>query len=235
VLDADGSPLALYYGDYFLRPNKGAARWCDSFVDQSGLLGTKPVVTNNTNFTKPAEGQPALLSFENVTTLFHEFGHALHGIFQKVRYPTLASTPRDFVEFPSQFNEHWALEPSVFANYAKHWKTGESMPAALVEKIRKSKTFNQGYATTEYLEAALLDMAWHSLRADAAEKKDVEAFERSALEARGVALPAGACRAIARRISSTCGARATPRATTRTCGARSSTTMPTTGSRSTAE
>ena len=189
VLDADGSPLALYYGDYFLRSNKGGGAWCDSFVDQSGLLGTKPVVTNNTNFTKPAEGQPALLSFEDVTALFHEFGHALHGMFQNVRYPTLASTPRDFVEFPSQFNEHWALEPSVFANYAKHWKTGEPMPAALVEKIRKSKTFNQGYATTEYLEAALLDMAWHTLPAEAPEKKDVDAFERSALEARRVALP----------------------------------------------
>ena len=187
VFDSDGSPLALYYGDYFLRPSKAGGAWCDSFVDQSGLLGTKPVITNNLNLTKPAAGQPALISFEDATVVFHEFGHALHGMFQKVRYPTLANTPRDWVEFPSQFNEHWALEPSVFANYAKHWKTGEPMPAALVEKIKKSKTFNQGYATTEYLAAALLDMAWHTLAADTP-KQQVEAFETTALENRKIDL-----------------------------------------------
>jgi peptidyl-dipeptidase Dcp len=188
VFDADGSSLALYYGDFYLRPSKGGGAWCDSFVDQSRLLGWKPAVTNVTNFTKPAPGEPALLSSDNVDTLFHEFGHALHGIFQNIEYPTLGSTPRDFVEFPSSFNEHWAYEPKVFANYAKHFRTGEPMPAALVEKIRKSKTFNQGYATTEYLASALLDMAWHS-RPASETPRDVDAFEKATLERRKVNLP----------------------------------------------
>lgn len=188
VFDADGKPLALFYGDFFARASKGGGAWCDSFVDQSGLLGTRPVITNNTNFTKPAAGQPTLLSFDNVDTLFHEFGHALHGIFQNVRYPTLGNTPRDFVEFPSSFNEHWGLEPAVFANYARHHETGQPMPQALVEKIKKSHTFNQGYATTEYLASALLDLAWHSLPADAPEQQ-VEPFETSALKRSRVDLP----------------------------------------------
>jgi peptidyl-dipeptidase Dcp len=162
----------------------------DTFVDQSGLKGTKPVVFNVANFTKPAEGQPALLSVDDVRTMFHEFGHALHGLFSNVRYPTLASTnvPRDFVEFPSQFNEHWAMDPKVFANYAKHYQTGEPMPAALVEKIKKSRTFNQGYATTEYLSAALLDMAWHTLPATTP-KQDVGQFEAASLQRFKVDLP----------------------------------------------
>ncbi|HLQ36376.1 MAG TPA: M3 family metallopeptidase, partial [Planctomycetota bacterium] len=182
VFDADGKSMALYYGDYFARSNKSGGAWMDSFVDQSGLIDTKPVVFNVTNFTKPAPGQPALLTFDNVTTIFHEFGHALHGMLSNVKYPTLAGTnvPRDFVEFPSQFNEHWATEPQVFAHYAVHWQTGQPMPAALVEKLKKSKTFNQGYATTEYLAAALLDMAWHSLPADQAQQ-DVDQFEAAAL------------------------------------------------------
>ncbi|MGA7615238.1 MAG: peptidyl-dipeptidase Dcp [Thermoanaerobaculia bacterium] len=183
VYDADGKPLALFYGDYFARPNKSGGAWMDSFVDQNSLTGTKPVVFNVTNFTKPAPGQPALLSFDDVSTMFHEFGHALHGMFSNVKYPTLAGTnvPRDFVEFPSQFNEHWALEPSVFANYAKHYKTGEPMPQELVEKIKKAKTFNQGYATTEYLSAALLDMAWHTI-APGQPLQDVNTFEPAALK-----------------------------------------------------
>ncbi len=189
VFDADGKSLALYYGDYFQRPSKGGGAWCDSFVDQSRLLGTRPVVVNNLNFTKPAAGEPALISFTNVTTLFHEFGHALHGMFQNVNYPTLAGTPRDFVEFPSQFNEHWALEPAVFAHYAKHHRTGTPMPDSLVAKIKKAKTFNQGYLTTEYLAAALLDMAWHTLPANAP-KQDVDAFEKAALARYKVDLPA---------------------------------------------
>jgi peptidyl-dipeptidase Dcp len=188
VLDSNGQSLALYYGDYFQRASKQGGAWCDSFVDQSRLLGTKPVIVVNTNFPKPAAGERALLSSTEVTVLFHEFGHALHGIFQDVNYPTLGNTPRDFVEFPSQFNEHWAFEPSVFANYAKHAKTGEPMPAELVAKIKKSRTFNQGYLTTEYLAAALLDMAWHTLPADA-KVADVEAFEKAALERYRVALP----------------------------------------------
>ncbi|MEO8034260.1 MAG: M3 family metallopeptidase, partial [Acidobacteriota bacterium] len=137
VFDADGKSMALFYGDYFSRPNKSGGAWMDSFVDQSGLMGTKPVVFNVTNFSKPAPGEPALLSSSDVTTMFHEFGHALHGLFSNVKYPTLAGTavPRDFVEMPSQFNEHWALEPRVLANYAKHYKSGEPMPQVLVDKI----------------------------------------------------------------------------------------------------
>jgi peptidyl-dipeptidase Dcp len=181
VFDADGKSLALFYADYFLRPNKSGGAWDDSFVDQSSLFGTKPVIVNVANFTKPAAGQPALLSFDDVTTMFHEFGHALHGMFSHIHYPTLGSVPRDFVEFPSQFNEHWALDRLVFANYAKHFQTGKPMPQALVDKIKKSRTFNQGYKTTEYLAAALLDMAWHALPADAP-PQDVNAFETTALK-----------------------------------------------------
>jgi peptidyl-dipeptidase Dcp len=181
VFDADGKSLALFYGDYFSRSNKSGGAWQDSFVDQSFLVGTKPAVFNVTNFTKPAPGQPALISFEDVTTLFHEFGHALHAMFAQVRYPTLLSVPRDFVEFPSQFNEHWALEPTVLANYAKHYQTGKPMPQALVDKIKKARAFNQGYKTTEYLAAALLDMAWHELPASAP-PQDVNVFEPAALK-----------------------------------------------------
>jgi peptidyl-dipeptidase Dcp len=188
VFDADGRSLALYYGDYFQRPNKSGGAWQDSFVDQSALLGTKPVVVNVLNFPKPAAGQPALLSFDDVKGLFHEFGHALHAMFSNIRYPTLGETPRDWVEMPSQFNEHWALEPAVLAHYARHYKTGEPMPGTLAEKIQKTKTFNEGYATTEYLAAALLDLAWHTLRADAA-RAQVDTFEKAALERFHVDLP----------------------------------------------
>ncbi|MGV8940708.1 MAG: peptidyl-dipeptidase Dcp [Lysobacter sp.] len=190
VFDKDGSPLALFYTDYFKRDSKSGGAWMDVFVDQNGLTGTKPVVYNVCNFTQPAPGQPALLSFDDVTTMFHEFGHALHGMFSDVKYPSLSgtNTSRDFVEFPSQFNEHWATDPKVFANYARHYKTGEAMPQALVDKIKKSRTFNQGYATTEYLSAALLDMAWHTLPADAP-LQDVDQFEVSALKQYKVDLP----------------------------------------------
>jgi peptidyl-dipeptidase Dcp len=188
VFDADGRSLALYYGDYFARPNKGGGAWDDSFVDQSALLGTHPVIVNVTNFTKPVPGQPALLSFDDVTGLFHEFGHALHGMFSDIRYPTLGSTPRDFVEMPSQFNEHWAMEPAVFAHFARHYETGEPMPPALAERIRISQTFNKGYATTEYLAAALLDLAWHTQPPDAP-AQDVGAFEKAALTRLKVDLP----------------------------------------------
>jgi peptidyl-dipeptidase Dcp len=181
VFDADGKPLAIFYFDPFARPNKSGGAWTGSFVGQSKLLGTKTVNYNVENFTKPAPGQPALLTFTDVTTMFHEFGHALHGMFSNVTYPTSGGTPRDWVEFPSQFNEHWALEPTVFANYAKHYKTGEPMPKELVEKLRKSRTFNQGFATAEYLEAALVDQAWHTLSSDAP-LQDVNAFEPAALK-----------------------------------------------------
>lgn len=182
VFDADGKQLALFYADYFARPSKSGGAWMDVFVEQNGLTGTLPVVYNVCNYTKPAAGKPALLSFDDVTTTFHEFGHALHGMFSNTRYPSIAGTnvPRDFVEFPSQFNEHWALDPKVFANYAKHVDTGAAMPQVLVDKIVKARSFNQGYATTEYLAAALLDQAWHTLPADAP-KQDVAKFEADSL------------------------------------------------------
>jgi len=182
VFDKDGSSLALFYCDYFKRDNKNGGAWMSNLVGQSKLMGTKPVVFNVANFTKPAEGQPALLSFDDVITMFHEFGHGLHGIFANSQYPSLSgsATARDFVEFPSQFNEHWATDPKIFANYAKNYKTGEPMPAELVEKIKKSKTFNKGYDMTELLSAALLDMSWHSLGPDAP-KQDPDKFEADAL------------------------------------------------------
>ena len=190
VFDADGKQLAMFYADYYKRPSKSGGAWMDVFVEQNGLTGTKPVVYNVANFTKPADGQPALLSFSDVTTMFHEFGHALHGMFSNVKYPSIAgtNTSRDFVEFPSQFNENWALEPSVFANYAKHNVTGEPMPQALVDKIVKARAFNQGYDTVEYLGAALLDQAWHQLPADAP-LQDVDKFEADALKRYKIDMP----------------------------------------------
>ena len=190
VIDADGKPLALWYADYYSRPNKSGGAWMDTFVDQSFLLGLKPVVFNVANFTKPAAGQPALISFTDVTTMFHEFGHALHGMFSNVKYPTLTGTsvPRDFVEFPSQFNEHWALDPAVFAHYAKHYQTGAAMPKTLVAKIKNSQQFNQGYNLGEYLEAALLDMAWHTLPPDTG-LQDPNAFEPKALQRYDIVMP----------------------------------------------
>jgi peptidyl-dipeptidase Dcp len=189
VFDADGSSLALWYCDYFKRDNKNGGAWEDTFVEQSTLLGTKAVAFNVANFTKPAPGQPALLSYADVVTMFHEFGHALHSMFSHVEYPRFAgtSTPTDFVEFPSQFNEHWALEPSVVANYAKDYRTGAPMPQELIDKIKRSRTFNQGYALTEYLEASLLDLAWHTIPPGTA-TGDVDAFEAAALERYHVAV-----------------------------------------------
>ncbi len=191
VFDADGSPIALFYADYYARPNKQGGAWCDEFVEPSGLLNLKPVVVNVSSFTKPAAGQPALISFDDVTTMFHEFGHALHAIFSNQHFPSQNGfhVPRDVVEFPSQFNEHWALDPTVFANYARHYQTGAAMPAEMVEKIKRAKTFNQGYALTEYLAAALLDMEWHSLPADAPlQAPDV--FEAAALKKHAIDLAA---------------------------------------------
>ena len=188
VFDADGKSLALYYGDYFQRPNKSGGAWCDTFVDQSALFSTHPVVVNVLNLPKPAPGTPALLTFDQVTVVFHEFGHALHAMFSNIRYPTLASTPNDWAEMPSQFNEHWALDPDVLAHYARHVETGAPLPAELARKIRAAKTFNQGYMTTEYLAAALLDLAWYTLPGGAP-LQDVDAFEKAALERFHVDLP----------------------------------------------
>jgi peptidyl-dipeptidase Dcp len=189
VFDADGASMGLFYCDYFKRDAKQGGAWEDTFVDGSPLLGTKPVVFNVANFTKPAPGQPALLTYDDVTTMFHEFGHALHSLFIAVPYPRLASNvPTDFVEVPSQFNEHWALYPTVFAHYARHYQTGQPMPAALAGKIERSRTFNQGFETTEFLEAGLLDMAWHTLPAGA-EQANVDSFETAALAERHVLMP----------------------------------------------
>ncbi len=183
VFDADGSSMALFYCDYFKRDNKQGGAWMNNLVDQSKLLGTKPVVSNVANFAPPAPGEPALITSDDVRTMFHEFGHALHGMFANTEYPSLSgtSTARDFVEFPSQFNEHWATYPAVFQHYAKHYKTGAPMPAELLEKIKKSDTFNKGYDTTELLAAAELDMVWHALPASAPLEKP-DAFETQALE-----------------------------------------------------
>jgi peptidyl-dipeptidase Dcp len=183
VFDANSKPLALFYCDYFKRDNKNGGAWMSNFVGQSKLLGTLPVVYNVANFTKPAPGQPALLSFTDVTTMFHEFGHALHGMFADTNYPSLSGTdvPRDFVEFPSQFNEHWASYPSVFSHFAKHYQTGEPMPAELAAKIKKAAKFNQGYELTELLAAAELDMQWHTLPASAP-LQNSDTFEKEALE-----------------------------------------------------
>ncbi len=190
VFDKDGSPLALFYADYFKRDNKSGGAWMDNMVQQSKLLGTKPVVYNVTNFTKPAPGQPALLSFDDVTTMFHEFGHALHGIFADEEYPSLSGTnvPRDFVEFPSQFNEHWALYPKVLEHYALNYKTGKPIPQELVDKIKKANNFNQGYDFTELLEAADLDMAWHTLPANAPQQ-NADEFETASLKKDNLYIP----------------------------------------------
>jgi peptidyl-dipeptidase Dcp len=188
VFDANGKSLALFYADYFQRSSKDGGAWQESFVDQSTLLGSQPVIINVCNFTKPSAGQPALLSFDDVTTIFHEFGHALHAMFSHIRYPLLGNVPRDFVEFPSQFNEHWALDPTVLANYAKHYQTGQPMPQSLVDKIKRTRTFNQGYDVTEYVAAALLDMAWHSLPANTT-LQDANAFEAAALKRFQIDLP----------------------------------------------
>ncbi|THD79374.1 MAG: M3 family peptidase [Phenylobacterium sp.] len=187
VHDKDGSVLGLMYFDYFKRDNKSGGAWMSNFVGQSKLLGTKPVVFNVANFTKPAAGQPALISFDDVTTMFHEFGHALHGLFAAQEYPTLSGTnvARDFVEFPSQFNENWALDPKVLHHYAVHYKTGQPIPDALVAKIKKASKYGSGYAMGELIAAAELDMQWHVLGADAP-KQDVDAYETKALKAGGV-------------------------------------------------
>jgi peptidyl-dipeptidase Dcp len=182
LFDKDKKSFGLFYCDYFKRDNKSGGAWMSNIVNQSTLLGTNPVIYNVCNFTKPAAGQPALISYDDVTTMFHEFGHALHGFFASQKYPSISGTSvaRDFVEFPSQFNEHWAMEPSVFKNYAVHYKTGEVMPQVLVDKIKKARTFNQGYALTELLAAADLDQQWHTISATN-KVTDVDKFETDAL------------------------------------------------------
>lgn len=182
IFDANGEGMALFYGDFFARDSKSGGAWMDNFVPQSTLLGTRPVIYNVCNYQKPAAGKSALISWDDVITLFHEFGHALHGLFANQRYATLSgtSTPRDFVEFPSQINEHWASHPDVFAHYARHYETGEPMPEALRQSLFRASKFNKGYDMTELLSAALLDMNWHSLNVNAL-PQNVEQFEAEAL------------------------------------------------------
>lgn len=182
LTEADGTPLGLFYGDYFARPSKRGGAWMSNLVEQSKLLNKKPVIYNVCNFQKPSGNEPALLTFDNVITMFHEFGHALHGFFANQKYPSLSGTnvSRDFVEFPSQFNENWALYPAVLSNYAVHYKTGQPIPQELTDKIKRSSTFNQGYALTENLAAANLDMQWHTISADT-KIGDPLQFEKEAL------------------------------------------------------
>ncbi|WP_312756991.1 peptidyl-dipeptidase Dcp [Pantoea brenneri] len=191
IFDADQTPLALFYTDFFKRDSKGGGAWMSNFVNQSTLLESKPVIYNVCNFTKPPTGEPALLSWDEVITLFHEFGHTLHGLFASQRYPSLSGTetPRDFVEFPSQINEHWASEPQVFRQFARHYQSGEPMPAALHEKIIRAGKFNKGYEMSELLAAALLDLHWHSLTGDRT-PQSVDGFEQQALQSDNLALAA---------------------------------------------
>ncbi len=191
VIDADGKPLALFYCDYFKRDNKQGGAWMSTFVGQSKLLGTRPVIYNVGNLPKPAPGQPALISFDDVITMFHEFGHGLHGMFADTEYPSISgtATARDFVEFPSQFNEHWATYPAIFEHYARHYKTGAVMPPELAAKIKRAKNFNKGYDMTELLAAAELDMQWHMLPASAP-LQDPDRFEQTALDKAHVAMRA---------------------------------------------
>ena len=187
VYDRDGQPLALFLGDYYARPSKRGGAWMNAYVQQSGLFATKPVVANHLNIPKPPPGEPTLLTHDEVRTAFHEFGHALHGMFSNVKYPRFSGTsvPRDFVEYPSQVNEMWATWPEVLKNFAKHYKTGEPMPQALLDKVEAAEKFNQGYKTTEYLSASLLDQAWHQLDPSQI-PTDAIVFEKEALHKAGV-------------------------------------------------
>lgn len=189
VFDADGSQLAIFIADYYARPSKRGGAWMNAYVSQSDLMGTQPVVANHLNIPKPPTGEATLLTFDEANTMFHEFGHALHGMFSKVRYPRFSGTsvPRDFVEYPSQVNEMWMAWPEVLANYAKHYQTGEAMPQVLLDKVMATQKFNQGFATTEYLAASLLDQAWHQITPDQVPDADgVLAFEANALKQAGV-------------------------------------------------
>src|SRR5216117_2594966 len=190
VFDRDGKPLAVFIGDYYARASKRGGAWMNAYVQQSDLFGTKPVVANHLNIPKPPPGEPTLLTQDEVRTAFHEFGHALHGMFSNLKYPRFSGTsvPRDFVEYPSQVNEMWARWPDVLKNYAKHYKTGEPMPQALLDKVEAAEKFNQGFKTTEYLSASLLDQAWHQLDPSRVPTDGI-VFEKEALHKAGVDFP----------------------------------------------
>lgn len=187
LFEEDGSELGLFYGDFFKRPSKRGGAWMSNFVTQSHLFGKKPVIYNVCNYSKPAEGEPALLTYDEVETLFHEFGHALHGFFADQKYPSISGTSvaRDFVEFPSQANEHWALYPEVLKNYAKHYETGEQIPQVLIDKIKKASTFNQGFAFGEIIAAANLDFNYHTMNEVPADF-DADQFEKSSLQTKNL-------------------------------------------------
>ena len=189
VFDHDGKSLAIYYLDFYTRDSKNGGAWMSNFVEQSYLLGTKPVIVNCYNYQKPAPGKPSLISYDDVSTIFHEFGHSIHGMFASQKYPSLSGTnvPRDFVEFPSQINEHWALDPVVLKNYALHYETKQPIPQALVDKITKAATFNQGNMTTELASAAELDMDWHTVTDDS-QLIPVLDFEKQSLAKHGFTL-----------------------------------------------
>jgi peptidyl-dipeptidase Dcp len=189
VFDHDGKSLAIYYLDFYTRDSKNGGAWMSNFVEQSYLLGTKPVIVNCYNYQKPAPGKPSLISYDDVSTIFHEFGHSIHGMFASQKYPSLSGTnvPRDFVEFPSQINEHWALDPVVLKNYALHYETKQPIPQSLVDKIKKAATFNQGYMTTELVSAAELDMDWHTVTDDR-QLIPVLDFEKQSLAKHGFTL-----------------------------------------------
>lgn len=189
VFDHDGKSIAIYYLDFYTRDSKNGGAWMSNFVEQSYLLGTKPVIVNCYNYQKPAPGKPSLISYDDVSTMFHEFGHSIHGMFANQKYPSLSGTnvPRDFVEFPSQINEHWALDPVVLKNYALHYETKQPIPQALVDKIKKAATFNQGYMTTELVSAAELDMDWHTVTNES-QLIPVLNFEKQSLAKHGFTL-----------------------------------------------
>ncbi len=192
VFDADGAQLAIFLGDYYARPSKRGGAWMNAYVSQSGLLGTKPVIANHLNIPQPPAGEPTLLTFDEVRTIFHEFGHALHGMFSHVEYPRFSGTrvPRDFVEYPSQVNEMWKTWPEVLQHYAKHYQTGAPLPQELLNKVLAADKFNQGYMTTELVEANVIDQAWHQLKSDQVPDADgVVAFENAALQKAGLVFP----------------------------------------------
>jgi peptidyl-dipeptidase Dcp len=187
VVDSNGETMAIFYGDFYARDSKRGGAWMSSYVPQSHLLGTKPVVVNVLNIPAPAPGEPTLVSFDNVVTLFHEMGHGVHGMFSDVKYPSVSGTsvPRDFVEFPSTFEEDWAIHPEVLQNYARHYETGEPLPKALLDKVIAANTFNQGFDTFEYIAASLLDMEWHMISENEI-PSDLSSFEQQALSKYGL-------------------------------------------------
>ncbi len=191
VFEAGGETLGIFIGDFYARPSKRGGAWMNAYISQSGLRGTQPIVANHQNITKPSEGEPTLMTFDEVTTMFHEFGHALHGMFSNVEYPSFSGTrvPRDFVEYPSQVNEMWATWPEVLENYAVHYETGQSMPIELLNKVLSTQTFNQGFATTEYLAASIVDQALHQLGPEEAPAAaEIMGFEAAALDSAGIAM-----------------------------------------------